>query len=124
MNQLLAYKENRVTTQTPGRIVVMLYEGAIKFLKQAIAELEEGQFIEKGKSISQAVDIIQELNVTLNMEAGGEIAQNLRRLYAFMNERLFKANIEKNPDMIREVIRLLEELNDGWKAVAAGKASG
>jgi flagellar protein FliS len=91
MKQLLAYKENRVMTQTPGRLVVMLYEGAVKFLRQAIVELEAGKFIEKGKSISRAVDIIQELNVTLNMEAGGEIAQNLRRLYAFMTERLDQA---------------------------------
>jgi len=124
MKEILAYQENRVMTQTPGRVVVMLYDGAIKFLKQAIRELEAGKFIEKGKSINRAVDIIQELNITLNMEAGGEIAKNLRRLYAFMQERLFRANMRKDTDMIRQVIKLLEELNDGWKAVAAGKAKG
>lgn len=123
MKEILAYQENRVTTQTPGRIVVMLYEGAVKFLRQAIAELEEDKFIEKGKSINRAVDIIQELNVTLNMDAGGEIATNLRRLYTFMIERLFQANLRKDPEMIREVIKLLEELNDGWKSVASGKAA-
>jgi len=122
MKELLAYQENRVTTQTPGRIVVMLYEGAIKFLKQAIRELEAGQYIEKGKSINRAVDIVQELSVTLNMEAGGEIAENLRRLYRFVQERLFQANVCKDADMIRQMIRILEELNDGWKAVASGKA--
>ena len=124
MKAILAYQENRVTTQTPGRVVVMLYEGAVKFLNQAVRELEEGKFIEKGKSINRAVDIIQELNVTLNMEAGGEIARNLRQLYAFMLERLFKANMKKDPDMIREVIGLLEGLNDGWKAVANGATEG
>jgi flagellar protein FliS len=123
MREILAYQENRVTTQTPGRIVVMLYEGAIKFLKQAIREMEAGQFIEKGKSINRAVDIIQELDFTLNMEAGGEIAQNLRRLYAFMLERLFQANIRKDVGMIRETIKLLEELNEGWKSAATGKAA-
>ena len=123
MKEILAYQENRVTTQAPGRIVVMLYEGAIKFLKQAIRELQAGQYIEKGKSINRAVDIIQELNVTLNMEAGGEIAKNLRQLYAFMQERLFQANIRKDADMIRETLKLLEELNEGWKAVASGKAA-
>ncbi len=120
MKEILAYQENRVMTQTPGRVVTMLYEGAVKFLKQAIRELEAGQFIEKGKSISRAVDIIQELNVTLNMEAGGEIARNLRQLYAFMQEHLFQANMRKDADMIRQTIKLLEELNEGWKAVAAG----
>ena len=123
MKEILAYQENRVTTQTPGRVVVMLYEGAVKFLKQAIREMEAGKYIEKGKSINRAVDIIQELNVTLNMEAGGEIAKNLRRLYAFMLERLFQANIRKDAGMIRETIKLLEELNEGWKLAAAGKAA-
>ena len=123
MKEILAYQENRVMTQTPGRVVVMLYEGAVKFLKQAIREMEAGQYIEKGKSISRAVDIIQELNFTLNMEAGGEIAKNLRQLYAFMLERLFQANIRKDAGMIRETIKLLEELDEGWKAVAAGKAA-
>jgi flagellar protein FliS len=123
MREILAYQENRVTTQTPGRVVVMLYEGAVKFLKQAIREMEAGQYIEKGKSINRAVDIIQELNFTLNMEAGGDIARNLRRLYAFMVERLFQANIRKDAGMIRETIKLLEELDEGWKAVASGKAA-
>ena len=123
MREILAYQENRVMTQTPGRVVVMLYEGAVKFLKQAIREMEAGQYIEKGKSISRAVDIIQELNVTLNMEAGGEIAKNLRQLYAFMLDRLFQANIRKDAGMIRETIKVLEGLNESWKAVASGKAA-
>ena len=123
MKEILAYQENRVMTQTPGRIVVMLYEGAVKFLKQAIREMEAGQYIEKGKSINRAVDIIQELNVTLNMEAGGEIAKNLRQLYAFMLDRLFQANIRKDAGMIRETIKVLEGLNESWKAVASGKAA-
>jgi flagellar protein FliS len=123
MREILAYQENRVMTQTPGRIVVMLYEGAVKFLKQAIREMEAGKYIEKGKSINRAVDIIQELNVTLNMEAGGEIAKNLRQLYAFMLDRLFQANIRKDAGMIRETIKVLEGLNESWKAVASGKAA-
>jgi flagellar protein FliS len=123
MREILAYQENRVVTQTPGRVVVMLYEGAIKFLRQAAAELEAGKYIEKGKSINRAVDIIQELNVTLNMEAGGEIAGNLRRLYGFMMDRLFQANIRKDAGMIRQTIKLLEELNEGWKSAASGKAA-
>jgi len=123
MKEILAYQENRVMTQTPGRVVVMLYEGAVKFLKQAIREMEAGKYIEKGKSISRAVDIIQELNVTLNMEAGGEIAKNLRQLYAFMLDRLFQANIRKDAGMIRETIKVLEGLNESWKAVASGKAA-
>ena len=123
MKEILAYQENRVMTQTPGRVVVMLYEGAVKFLKQAIREMEAGKYIEKGKSINRAVDIIQELNVTLNMEAGGEIAKNLRQLYAFMLDRLFQANIRKDAGMIRETIKVLEGLNESWKAVASGKAA-
>jgi len=96
----------------------MLYEGAIKFLRQAIEQIEAGDAEEKGNLIRRAVDIINELDATLNMEAGGEIAQSLRRLYDFMRRHLFQANSRQDPEMIREVISLLDELNEGWRKIA------
>lgn len=118
-NALNAYKQNAVTTQTPGQIVVLLYEGAIKFLQQAVTAVNENKFVEKGRLINRAVDIICELNSALDLEKGGEIAQNLRKLYVFMHEYLIKANFEKNATMIQEVINMLKELHGGWKEVAA-----
>jgi flagellar protein FliS len=117
MKGVEAYKENTVGTQSKGRLIVMLYDGAIKFMNLAIKELEAGHFAEKGKYINKAQDIINELNAVLDMDAGGEVASNLRHLYMFMIKRLSEANTQKDPRIIREVIGLMEELNQSWKAV-------
>jgi flagellar protein FliS len=117
MDGISAYNENAVTMQSRGRLIVMLYEGAIRFLKQALQELQAGRFHEKGQLINKAVDIIDELSFSLDAEAGGEVAANLRRLYVFMVRHLNEANVRKDPQRIREVIALLEDLNQGWKAI-------
>ena len=117
MNGIDTYQQAAIGTQSRGRLIVLLYDGAIKFLKLAIKELEAGNYAAKGQYLSRAQDIINELNAVLDMEGGGEISQNLRRLYAFMNRRLFQANAKKDPQMIREVITLMEELNRSWKTI-------
>jgi flagellar protein FliS len=103
----------------PGRIVVLLYEAAIKFLKQAQIDLEAGRFAEKGQRINKAVDVISELRRSLDMEAGGEIALNLDRLYDFMVRHLVCVNPVEQARRIREVIAILQDLNEGWKAINA-----
>ena len=119
MNGVSSYKVTSVTTQSKGRLIVMLYDGAIKFLKLAIKETEAGNYEAKGRYINKALDIINELNVVLDTDAGGEIAANLRKLYLFMEKHLTQANTKRDPQMIREVISLLEELNQGWKAITS-----
>ena len=118
MKGIAAYQDNAVTTQRKGRLIVLLYDGAIKFMKLAIKELEAENYEAKGKYINKARDIINELNAILDMNAGGEIAAHLRELYSFMNNRLSEANIKRDPKMIRDVIELMEELNQSWKAIA------
>jgi flagellar protein FliS len=117
MNGIAAYQDSAVTTQSKGRLIVLLYDGAIKFMKLAIRELEANNYEAKGQYINKAQDIINELNAVLDMNAGGEIATNLRKLYCFMNNRLSEANIKHDSKMIREVIELMEELNQSWKAI-------
>ncbi len=117
MNGVEAYKEVAVTTQSKGRLIVLLYDGAIKFLNLAMRELEAGNYAEKGRYLNKAKDVINELNAVLDVDGGGEIATNLRRLYLFMNRHLCEANTKRDPQMIRDVITLLEELNQAWKAV-------
>ena len=117
MKGIAAYQDSAVTTQSKGRLIVLLYDGAIKFMKLAIKELEAKNYEAKGKYINKARDIINELNAILNMNDGGEIATNLRKLYCFMNSQLSEANIKRDPKMIREVIELMEELNQSWKAI-------
>ena len=118
MKGIAAYQDNVVTTQSKGRLIVLLYDGAIKFLKLAIKELVAENYEAKGQYINKAQDIINELNAVLDMDAGGEIASNLRKLYCFMNNRLSDANSKRDPKMIREVIELMEELNHSWKAIS------
>lgn len=117
MNGIEAYQQTAIGTQSKGRLIVMLYDGAIKFMKLAVAELEAGNCAAKGQYINRAQDILNELNAVLDMEAGGEIANNLRRLYLFMGRRLSEANAKRDPQMIHEVIGLMEELNQSWKAI-------
>ena len=117
MKGISAYQDNSITTQSKERLILLLYDGAIKFMKLAIQELEAENFQAKGQYIIKAQDIINELNAVLDMDAGGEIAENLRKLYLFMSRRLSEANSERNPQMIREVIQLMEELNQSWKAI-------
>jgi len=95
----------------------MLYDGAIKFMRLAIQELEAQNDEAKGRYINRAQDIINELNTVLDMEAGGEVAANLRKLYVFMSTQLSQANAKRDPQMIREVISLMEELNKSWRAI-------
>ena len=95
----------------------MLYDGAIKFLRLAIREIENNNYEAKGRYINKAIDIINELNAVLDMDAGGEIAGNLRKLYIFMINRLSQANSQNDPQLIRDVIKLMEELNRSWKAI-------
>jgi len=118
MKEVAAYQDAAVATQTKGRLIVLLYDGAIKFMKLAIQELQAGNYEAKGRYIAKAQNIINELNAVLDTESGGEMATNLQKLYCFMNNRLSEANTKCEPEMIREVIGLMEELNQGWKAIS------
>ncbi|MCX5633828.1 MAG: flagellar export chaperone FliS [Phycisphaerae bacterium] len=119
MKGIETYQENTITTQNQGRLVVMLYEGAIKFLKLAIPEMKTGNIEAKSKYLNKAEDIINELNTVLDMEAGSEIATNLRALYMFMLRNLHEANAKQDSGKIEEVIKLLEELNQSWRAISS-----
>ena len=118
MSGVQTYQKTAITTQTPGRLIVMLYDGAIKFLKMAIKDIEAKDHEAKGKHISRAIDIIFELNTVLDMDAGGDMPSNLRKLYLFMGRHLTQANAKQDIGKIEEVINLLEELNQSWKAIS------
>jgi flagellar secretion chaperone FliS len=119
MNVANLYQQTTVTTQNRGRLIVLLYDGAIKFLRQAVANIQAGDFLAKGRNIRKAQDIILELNTVLDMDNGGEIANNLRSLYNFMNRHLTQANLKCDPEMIQDVIRILETLSQSWKTITA-----
>lgn len=119
MDGIGAYKDRSITTQTPGKLIVMLYEGAIKFLHRTVEAMEAGNAEDKARYLERALAIIDELNVSLDVEAGGEVAGNLRRLYNFMSTHLTQATIRNDPQMVRDVIACLADLNEGWKAITS-----
>lgn len=128
-NAYSAYQKTNVNTASQGRLVVLLYEGAIKQLTTALTFIdEEGKIkpgdIEKfGICIQKAQAIITELEVSLDMEKGGEIAKNLMSLYVFFNEELVHASISRDTEKINSVLRMLKELAESWKIIANSTAN-
>lgn len=113
-----AYYENSVETETPGNLVIKLYEGAIRFLylaEDGFVPNERG-FInhqEINTNLLKAQSIIHELRTTLNYN-GGELAKQLESLYAYMYQRLIDANRKKDLELVIEIRTLLEELLEAW----------
>jgi len=114
-----SYKEHDILTQPREKLIVLLYDGAIRFLKRAAEAMEAGDLETKARLVNKAQAIIDELNVSLDLDAGGEVAQNLRGLYNFMTRHLAQATVRKDPQMIRDVVACLEDLNEGWRAVTS-----
>ena len=113
------YRKTQVNTVDRGRLIVLLYEGAISFLSKAEHSMQEEDIASASVLVNRAQDIIDELNAALNMELGGDIAQNLRRLYMFMNDQLVQAKIKSDATPIKEVVRMLSSLNEAWREAVA-----
>ena len=122
MKNYMNYQKMQVTTVDRLKLVVMLYEGAISYLKTATQYLEKNDLANKGMYIAKAQDIIDELNNSLNMNEGGEIAVNLRKIYNFLYFYLVKANLSKNKKMIDEVINILSSLKEAWEQINLNEA--
>jgi flagellar protein FliS len=111
------YEENEINTSNPLKIILMLYDGAITFLKKAIEYAEQGDIKNKNIYANKARDIIVEFNNALNIEVGGEIAGRLRSLYFFMDRQLMESNWNNDIQGLNEVISLLLGLREGWQDV-------
>jgi flagellar protein FliS len=109
-----AYKKAAVSTVDQRKLIVMLYDGAIKFLTIAVDKLGKGDTYEAHRNLIRGKSIIAELLASLNMEAGGEIARNLQRLYTYMFNELIEANLNSDAERVGLVIGLLKELRVGW----------
>jgi len=113
-NPYSKYKSTQIQTATPGQLILMLYEGAIKFCKFAKIGMEEKDLDKANKYLIKVQNIISELRVSLDMKAGGEISENLNSLYDYMQNRLLDANLKKDIKILDEVQNLIEELKDAW----------
>ncbi|OHW61580.1 flagellar protein FliS [Andreesenia angusta] len=113
-NPYQQYKQNSINTATPAELTLMLYNGAIKFSLMAKMAMEEKNIEKTNEAILRAQAIVQELNMTLNMDY--EISKEFRALYTFVLEKLLDANIQKKTSIIDdEVMPILEGMRDNWK---------
>jgi len=103
-----------VAAADPHRLIQMLMDGAQEKIAVAKGYMERGDIARKGGHISWAISIIDGLRASLDVEKGGEIAQNLDDLYDYMTRRLARANIENNPDLLDEVASLLRSIKSAW----------
>ena len=112
------YQQANLFTANPIRLIIMCYDGAIGSLRLARQYYLAKDYEAKAKALQKAMDIIHELNGSLDMEKGGAIAANLRSLYLYMIRILMEGDIKKDVTMFSEVIRMLEELESAWKEIA------
>ena len=117
-----AYYQTHVQSRSPLELVVMLYDGALRFLDQAAVAMDERDMATKALALSRAFAILNELQSTLNVKDGGELARQLDALYAHMHDRLVDANVQRSSAPIRDVINLLTPLRDAWMQVATPAA--
>lgn len=117
-NPYQQYRSVAVETAQPAQLIVMLYDGAIRFNLAAQEALQNGDLAALSEKIGRVQAILEELIGTLNLEAGGEIAQNLYRVYEYMNYRLIQGQIKRDQEQLVEVERLLRDLRGAWAEIA------
>lgn len=123
-NPWQSYKKVATQTASPGQLVLMLFDGAIRFLEQAIGGFEyddPGEFnLTINNNIQRAQAIVDELNNSLDMTRGGEFSQRLRGLYNYIDRRLDDSNRSKTPEGIRECVERLGTLRNAWAEMLSG----
>jgi flagellar protein FliS len=122
MQQFDAYRKTTVDTSDNVRLVSLLFDGAVNFLKVARGKMEKQDTAGKGIYIGKVTAIVGELTSSLNMEEGGEVARNLRRLYDFVLDRLLKANLKNDMVALGEAEKVLDMLRQGWKEMERNQA--
>lgn len=119
-----AYQAAQTLTADPPRLMLLLFDGTTRFLRRALKSLERGEAAQFAQQLSRAHAIIEELADSLDHEAGGEIASNLARLYAFMLLHLTQGLIEKSPAHLERVLALLATLREGFEHAVASVSRG
>ena len=111
------YQKTQFTTADQGKLILMMYDGAIRFLEHARARMASKDISGKGLYIGKAQSIISELSSTLDMEKGGSLAVSLETLYLYINNQLSLANIKNSSQHLDDALRVIRELYEGWKTI-------
>ncbi len=114
-NPFNTYRQNNINTASQGKLILMLYEGAIKFCRLAEMAIDEKNIEKRHNNLRKAKNIIKELSLTLNREV--DFSEQLGALYAYMERGLISANIHNDKNKIKEVKTMLEELKDAWEQI-------
>ena len=114
-----AYKKAAVNTLDQNKLIIMLYDGAIKNASFAVEHIKSGEIEKVHNCLIKTKNIVTELMATLNLEQGGDIAKNLQSLYSYMFSQLIEANMEKKFEPVLVVIDLLKELRAAWVQINA-----
>lgn len=126
-NPWKSYRETATLTAPPGQVVLMLYEGAIRYLECSLPGFSLDDPAEANMTIhnnlQRAQKIVRQLNGALDMEQGGELAEHLRRLYNYFERRIRESNVNKNPSGVGEVIGHLNVLRDAWATMLVNQNS-
>ena len=121
INPWKSYRQTATLTAPPGQIILMLYDGALRSLERALSGFSHEDPAQRNMAVNnnlqRAQEFIRELNLALDVDRGGELAQTLRRLYAYFDGRIVASNLKKKRDGAEEVIRHLTILRDAWASM-------
>jgi flagellar protein FliS len=117
-----AYRRTEVQSSSPLELVVLLYDGAIRFVLESRQAMAQKDVRARTTAVTRALAIIAELQNTLNMAEGGDVARELDRLYTYMSARLLDVTAKADDDAAKEVHKLLQTLRDGWSQIAGAGA--
>ena len=118
-----AYRRTAVQSSSPLGLVVMLYDGAIKFVLEAREAIARNDVRARTTAVSRALAIVAELQNTLNLKEGGEVGLELDRLYSYLNTRLLDITAKADDEAAKEVHKLLSTLREGWSQIASQQQS-
>ena len=108
------YKYNQISTSSQGKLILMMYEGAVKFTMMALKSMDEGDIAGKATYIRKTHDIVNELSVSLDLKKGGEVTARLETLYQFILRQLTLANIKPDRKALESILKVLEPLLEAW----------
>ena len=125
VNPWKSYRQVATQTAPPGQLILMLFDGALRFLDHGLAGFNCADPAEANMTIhnnfQRALDIVRELNRSVNLEQGGECAENFRQLYDYFERKIMDSNVRKNPDGAKEVVEHLTDMRDAWATVLTGQ---
>ena len=114
------YQKNEVSTSNQGKLIIMMYDGAIKYANMAIQALDKKDMANKGLYIQKTHDIVNELSLALDLDKGGEVSRKLEDLYQFVLRQLTLANMKGDRQALESILKILNPLREAWEQIFNG----